>query len=491
MKKNVDWNYLNRFFKNFPLFILLFTSAYAAVPSRITYQGRLSKSGVGAAGRHTITVQFITASGEKLPASQTFDVDVPVSGDFSLNIDNIPPDADWINGLPQMRVIVGGETLTPDQSFSATPYALVARNVENLDTSKVKLAGSKTGALLSSWQSAGNEDKIDAKVIVGTVPYVVPDNISPSKIQGTALVLISTVTQIIQPHANVVPLTIRSNPSVDKEVNLIEIHDYSNVPTERFHIQGTGTAFFNGNVGIGTPAPSTKLEVSGGDLKVEGSITSSAGRYKDKTGDVMPVGTVLPFAGITLPPGWLLCDGAIYIASNHPELEDLRKSLGSTYGGDGISTFAVPDFRGRVPMGSGQGTGLTSRSVGQSLGEEGHSLSRSETAPHTHGGTTNSGGVNHTHTTNSLSLSNAQTIGTGQNWVSFGSPKLISGFDALGSGDAINQLGYDHNHGTSGASDYLHTHTFLTEGMTTGAETQGQPHNIIQPSLVVNYIIKY
>jgi hypothetical protein len=111
------------------------------VPSRIVYQGRLSKSGVGAAGRHTITVQFVDASGTNLSQSQTFDVDVPTSGDFSLEIDHIPPDADWINGLPKMRVIVGGETLTPDQSFSAAPYALVARNVENLDTSKVKLAG--------------------------------------------------------------------------------------------------------------------------------------------------------------------------------------------------------------------------------------------------------------------------------------------------------------------------------------------------------------
>jgi hypothetical protein len=72
MKKNVDWNYLNRFFKNFPLFILLFTSAYAAVPSRITYQGRLSKSGVGAAGRHTITVQFIDKDGEQTTRGPNF-----------------------------------------------------------------------------------------------------------------------------------------------------------------------------------------------------------------------------------------------------------------------------------------------------------------------------------------------------------------------------------------------------------------------------------
>ena len=76
MKKNVDWNYLNRFFKNFPLLILLFTSAYAAVPSRITYQGRLSKSGVGPARSHRITAQFVAQEGDQRPAWQTSAEDV-------------------------------------------------------------------------------------------------------------------------------------------------------------------------------------------------------------------------------------------------------------------------------------------------------------------------------------------------------------------------------------------------------------------------------
>ena len=61
--------------KKLNLFILClcfpFLVAHAAVPSRIVYQGRLSKSGVGAAGRHTITVQFVDKDGTNLPYSQT------------------------------------------------------------------------------------------------------------------------------------------------------------------------------------------------------------------------------------------------------------------------------------------------------------------------------------------------------------------------------------------------------------------------------------
>jgi hypothetical protein len=215
------------------------------------------------------------------PRPKPFDVDVPASGDFSLDITNIPPDADWINGLPKMRVIVGGETLTPDQSFSATPYALVARNVENLDTSKVKLAGTD-GDLLSSWQDPKEKSKISANVIVGTVPYVVPDNISALKIDGTAIVQSTTITQTIQPTQPVVPLIVKGQPNTSPNLNMFEVWDNAAVPSKQFHIQGFGTAYFKGKVGIGTQEPSDQLEVVGNIRMLNGNrqiLFNDTGNY--------------------------------------------------------------------------------------------------------------------------------------------------------------------------------------------------------------------
>lgn len=264
----------------FPLLV-----AHAAVPSRITYQGRLAKSGVGAIGRHTITVQFVDKDGTNLPASQTFDVDVPTSGDFSLDISNIPPDADWMNGLPKMRVIIGGEILTPDQAFSAAPYALVARNVENLTTDKVKLAPTTSplgGGFLSSWQSPINPFGINASVIVGTVTTTtnhgtnhgsggidpIPDgSLTPRKTEGIAMVLNSPVTQTIQPTEPLaVPLIIKGKPGSDRSRNLLEVWDNADVPEKRFHIKGDGTSYFKGKFGIGTDTPLEMLDILGGNI---------------------------------------------------------------------------------------------------------------------------------------------------------------------------------------------------------------------------------
>lgn len=62
-----------------------------------------------------------------------------------------------------------------------------------------------------------------------------------------------------------------------------------------------------------------------------------------------------------VPYGWAFCDGSlISIAQNAP----LYSLLGTRYGGDGVNTFALPDLRGRVPLGAGSGPGLTPRTFG-------------------------------------------------------------------------------------------------------------------------------
>ncbi len=81
------------------------------------------------------------------------------------------------------------------------------------------------------------------------------------------------------------------------------------------------------------------------------------------------------------PKGWALCNGQLLPINQNQALFAL---LGTFYGGDGISTFALPDLQGRMPVGAGQGEGLSSYSVGQTGGEETHTLLLSEMPAHTH-----------------------------------------------------------------------------------------------------------
>ena len=67
------------------------------------------------------------------------------------------------------------------------------------------------------------------------------------------------------------------------------------------------------------------------------------------------------------PRGYAFCDGQLLAISQNAALFSL---LGTTYGGDGRTTFALPDLRGRIPLGEGQGPGLSHRSLGESGGIE-------------------------------------------------------------------------------------------------------------------------
>jgi microcystin-dependent protein len=81
------------------------------------------------------------------------------------------------------------------------------------------------------------------------------------------------------------------------------------------------------------------------------------------------------------PTGWALCNGAILSIAQNTALFAL---LGTTYGGDGQTTFALPDLRGRIPIHQGQGSGLTNRTIGESGGQETVALTLQQMPGHTH-----------------------------------------------------------------------------------------------------------
>lgn len=93
------------------------------------------------------------------------------------------------------------------------------------------------------------------------------------------------------------------------------------------------------------------------------------------------VGQITMFAGTFAPSGWALCDGALLPIPSNDALFSL---IGIIYGGDGFTTFALPDLRGRVPIHYGSGPGLTPRNIGAKGGVETVAYSENEIPLHTH-----------------------------------------------------------------------------------------------------------
>ena len=90
---------------------------------------------------------------------------------------------------------------------------------------------------------------------------------------------------------------------------------------------------------------------------------------------------VLLFAGNFEPSGWAYCDGRLMSIAQNSALFSL---LGTMYGGDGVNTFALPDLRGRMAIGQGQGRGLSFHSLGEAAGHETTTLMSSQLPAHTH-----------------------------------------------------------------------------------------------------------
>ncbi|HKJ79892.1 MAG TPA: tail fiber protein [Prolixibacteraceae bacterium] len=93
------------------------------------------------------------------------------------------------------------------------------------------------------------------------------------------------------------------------------------------------------------------------------------------------VGEIRMFAGNFAPRSWAFCDGQLLAVSQNDALFSL---LGTIYGGDGRTTFGLPDLRGRIPVHAGTGPGLSPRSLGDKFGTENQTLTLNELPSHNH-----------------------------------------------------------------------------------------------------------
>jgi microcystin-dependent protein len=180
------------------------------------------------------------------------------------------------------------------------------------------------------------------------------------------------------------------------------------------------------------------------------------------------LGTILAFGFNFNPRGWLLCYGQLISISQNSALFSL---LGTTYGGDGVTTFALPDLRGRSLIGQGQGPGLSNIIMGQISGTENTSLLITNMPSHSHPLTSGQGEANVT------TVANALSGGTITN-------ETDGGNNSFAAGSAVPNI-YSEPGGTNNAIGGI---TSTISGIT-GVAGGNQPFSIRNPYLGINYCI--
>lgn len=213
----------------------------------------------------------------------------------------------------------------------------------------------------------------------------------------------------------------------------------------------------------------------------------------------VPAGVVVPFAGSSVPSAdWFLCDGQAVDSIANPQYAPLFAAIGTTYGGTGANNFNVPDLRGRVAGGLDNMGGVAANritnpsadSLGGAFGNEEITLSLSQTPSHNHSvgvsGSTGSGSP-HSHT--------GSTSGDGAHFHNewWGPP-----FSTGASGDNKNVQDNRQNRGPSGGhthgiainNESSHTHTLTGVSVSESNRGSNAPHDNVQPTMFMNYIIK-
>tara|TARA_A100000171_G_scaffold36126_1_gene34790 strand:+ start:2479 stop:3093 length:615 start_codon:yes stop_codon:yes gene_type:complete len=120
-----------------------------------------------------------------------------------------------------------------------------------------------------------------------------------------------------------------------------------------------------------------------GAVSVDKNDSFSGANSESKSFSADPLlGEITMFAGNFAPRGWAFCDGRLLAISQYSALFSI---LGTTYGGDGRTTFALPDLRGRVPIQQGSAPGLSNYQLGQKGGSEQVTITLQNLPSHNHG----------------------------------------------------------------------------------------------------------
>ena len=237
---------------------------------------------------------------------------------------------------------------------------------------------------------------------------------------------------------------------------------------------GTVTVETSGGTSVAVPDGARML------LRVTSAGVSEAVNYVP---NVSPTGEIKMWPTGTPPTGYLLCNGAEVSRSTYAALFAV---IGTTFGSAGPTTFTLPNYNNRMPIGAGglYALGATGGSKDATLVSHSHTFSATtgnQSADHTHSGTTASSGT-HTHGT-----------GTGGNFLTGSASSGTTGWDGGGNYTPVSPT-------STTASDGAHTHTFTTGGVSAdhthsvsgSTNTQGSSATDanLPPYLAINFIIK-
>jgi microcystin-dependent protein len=166
---------------------------------------------------------------------------------------------------------------------------------------------------------------------------------------------------------------------------------------------------------------------------------------------------IFAFGSNFAPQGYLFCSGQLLAISSNTAVFSL---LGTTYGGNGQNNFALPDLRGRAPIGQGQGPGLSNYVLGQAAGVENITLTINQMPAHTH----------------------ALNVSGNPGSVIPGTTTYLAAGNVTGSGPNATVLDMYAPGGTNVGTTALYPGSISTVG-------GGQPVSILQPYLAISYII--